>query len=164
MGILQPHFQPNGQVVSIDSEIVDALQNGYAPLGWEGDPLLFLAYNRQTDRIELWRHNLNRDGKPGLVMQSRPGQRVADMNLIKFLVEHDTRRGYDPVDDIQKHNAARNNTLQDAQRDRMGEAAERLYHGFQKDVGHHLTGSTRDFMPLPEAPWKKKKKKKNADG
>lgn len=157
MGIMQPHFQPNGQVVEIDSELVDALQNGYPPLGWEGDPLLFLAYNRADDRIELWRHNLNRDGKPGLVMRSRPGQRIADMNLIRFLVEHDTRRGYNPVDEIQKHNAKVRQAALDTQRDKMGEAAERLYHGFQKDIGQHLTGSTKDFMPLPEAPWKKDK-------
>lgn len=154
MGIMQPHFQPNGQIVEIDSELVDALQNGYPPLGWEGDPLLFLAYNRADDRIELWRHNLNRDGRPGLVMRSKPGQRVADMNLIRFLLENDTRRN-DVVANIQKHNDKVRKDAADAQRDKMEEAADRLYHGFQKDIGHHLTGSSRDLMPLPEAPWKK---------
>lgn len=157
MGIMQPHFQPNGQVVEIDSDLLDALHNGYAPLGWEGDPLLFLAYNRATDRVELWRHNLNRDGKPGLIMRSKQGQRIADMNLIKFLVEHDTRRT-DVLANIEKHNAQVRKDQLDAKRDKMGEAAERLYWGFQKDIGQHLTGSTRDFTPLPEAPWKKDKK------
>lgn len=158
MGIMTPHFQPDGGMFEIDSDLIDALHNGYAPLGWEGDPLLFLAWNRATQRIELWRHNLNRDGKPGLVMRSKPGQRTADMNLIRFLVEHDTRRGYDAAADIAKHNAKVRQDHLDAQRDKMGEAAERLYHGFQKDIGQHLTGSTKDFMPLPEAPWKKDKK------
>lgn len=154
MGIMQPHFQPDGGMVEIDSELIDALHNGYAPLGWEGDPLLFLAWNRATQRMELWRHNLAGDGQPGLIMRSKPGQRVADMNIIRFLVTHDTRRR-DVADDIIKHNAqVRANQISD-QRDKMGEAAERLYHGFQKDIGHHLTGSTKDFMPLPDAPWKK---------
>jgi hypothetical protein len=151
------HFQPDGGMIEIDGDLVDALHNGYAPLGWEGDPLLFLAWNRQDQRMELWRHNLAGDGKAGIVMRSKPGQRTADMNLIRFLVEHDTRRGYNPVDDYKAHNLKREATLRDAQRDKMGEAAERLYHGFQKDVGQHLTGSTRDFMPIPEAPWKKDK-------
>lgn len=147
-------------MIEIDSDLMDALHNGYAPLGWEGDPLLFLAWNRQTQRMELWRHNLHGDGRAGLVMRSNPGQRVADMNMIKFLVTHDTRRGYDPMEDIAKHNEARRKQIQDDSRDKMGEAAERLYHGFQKDIGQHLTGSTKDFMPLPEAPWKKDKKDK----
>lgn len=156
MGIMQPHFQPNGQIVEIDSELVDALQNGYPPLGWEGDPLLFLAYNRADDRIELWRHNLNRDGKPGMIMRSKPGQRVADMNLIRFLIEHDTRRN-DVAADIAKHNAKVKSDHAAAQRDKMEEAADRLRHAFQKDIGQHVTGDTRDVMPLPEAPWKKDK-------
>lgn len=155
MGIMRPHFQPDGGMIEIDSDLIDALHNGYSPLGWEGDPLLFLAWNRQTQRMELWRHNLHRDGKAGLVMRGPVGGRVADMNIIRFLVEHDTRRGYDPVADYKAHNAKREKDLMDTQRDKMGEAAERLYYGFQKDIGQHLTGSTRDFMPLPEAPWKK---------
>lgn len=155
MGIMRPYFQPDGGMFEMDSDLIDALHNGYSPLGWEGDPLLFLAWNRESQRIELWRHNLNRDGQPGLVMRSRPGVKVADMNIIRFLVEHDGRRGYDPAAEIKKHNDARRKELLDAQRDKMGEAAERLYHGFQKDLGHHLTGTTRDYMPLPEAPWKK---------
>lgn len=156
MGILNAHFQPNGQIVEIDSDLLDALQNGYAPLGWEGDPQLFLAYNRADDRIELWRHNLNRDGRPGMVMRSAPGQRTADMNLIQRLLDHDTRRT-DVVANMQAHNAKVKKDAADLQRDKMGEAADRLYHGFQKDIGAHLTGSTRDYMPLPEAPWKKDK-------
>ena len=152
--MLTTHFQPNGAIVEIDSELLDALQNGYSPFGWEGDPLLFLAYNRATDRIEVWRHNLNRDGKPGLVMQSKPGQRIADMNIIKVLMAHDTRR-HDVVADMKKHNDQVRKDAEYARRDKMGEAAERLYHGLQKDIGHHLTGSTRDYMPLPAAPWKK---------
>lgn len=157
MGIMQPHFQPDGGMIEIDSELIDALHNGYSPLGWEGDPLLFLAWNRATQRMELWRHNLHGDGKAGLIMRSKPGQRIADMNIIRFLVEHDTRRGYDPVKEIADHNAKVRKDHLDAQRDKMGEAADRLYHGFQKDIGQHLTGSTKDYMPLPEAPWKKDK-------
>lgn len=155
MGIMQPHFQPDGGMIEIDSELVDALQNGYSPLGWEGDPLLFLAWNRQTQRMELWRHNLAGDGKAGLVMRGPVGGKVADMNIIRFLVEHDTRRGYDPAAEIRAHNDKVIADAKSVERDKMGEAAERLYHGFQKDMGHHLTGSTKDYMPLPEAPWKK---------
>jgi hypothetical protein len=152
-----PHFQPGGGMIEIDSGLIDALHNGYPPLGWEGDRNLFLAWNRQTQRMELWRHSDRGDGKAHLIMRSKPGVRVADMNIILFLVQHDTRRGYDPVKEYKEHNRKREADLMSAQRDKMGEAAERLYHGFQKDLGQHLTGSTRDFMPLPEAPWKKDK-------
>lgn len=156
MGIMRPHFQPDGGMVEIDSDLIDALHNGYAPLGWEGDPLLFLAWNRQTQRMELWRHNLHGDGQAGLIMRSKPGQRTADMNIIRFLVDHDTRR-HNVVEDMFKHNEQVRQDQLATTRDKMGEAADRLYHGFQKDIGHHLTGSTKDYMPLPEAPWKKNK-------
>lgn len=156
MGVMRPHFQPDGGMVEIDSDLIDALHNGYAPLGWEGDPLLFLAWNRQTQRMELWRHNLNGDGKAGLIMRGKPGMRVADMNIIKFLIDHDTRR-HDVAAQIIAHNEKVRQDAIDAQRDKMSEAADRLYHGFQKDIGQHLTGSTKDNMPLPEAPWKKDK-------
>lgn len=156
MGIMTPHFQPDGGMIEIDSDLIDALHNGDATYGWEGDPLLFLAWNRDTQRMELWRHNLNRDGKDGLIMRGPAGGRVADMNIIKFLVDHDTRR-VDVVAGITKHNAQVKKDHAAAQRDKMGEAADRLYHGLQKDIGAHLTGSTRDLTPLPEAPWKKNK-------
>lgn len=156
MGIMRPHFQPDGGMIEIDSDLIDMLHNGYSPLGWEGDPLLYLAWNRQTQRMELWRHNLHGDGKAGLIMRGKPGMRVADMNIIRFLVEHDTRRR-NVVEDMFKHNEKVKKDQLDATRDKMGEAADRLYHGFQKDIGHHLTGSTKDYMPLPEAPWKKDK-------
>lgn len=117
----------------MDSGLIDALHKGYPPLGWEGDPNLFLAWNRQTQRMELWRWNDVYQGKASLIMRSKPGMRVADMNIIHFLVQHDTRRGYDPVADIQKHNAATRKAHLETQRDKMGEAADRVLHGFLKD-------------------------------
>lgn len=155
MGIYRTYPQPDGGMVEIDSGVVDALQNGYAPLGWEGNRNLFLAWNRLTQRMELWLKGDN--GMCHLIMQGPPGGRVVDMNIIKFLVEHDTRRGYDPYKEIAEHNHKVREKHLDEQRDKMGEAAERLYYGFQKDIGQHLTGSTKDYMPLPEAPWKKDK-------
>lgn len=154
--MIVPHMQPDGGMVEVDTDVIKALKEGYAPLGWEGDPSLFMAWNRQTQRMELWRNC--EDGICRLIIRSRPGQRLVDMKLIQFLVQHDPRRGYDPVQDVQLQNAKRRKELADAQRDKMGEAAERLYHGFQKDVGATVTGTTRDFTPLPEAPWKKDKK------
>lgn len=155
MGILRPHMQPDGGMVEIDSDLIDQLHNGYAPLGWEGDPQLFLAWNRQDQRIELWRHANDGTGKAFMVLRGPVGMRVADLRVIDFLVKHDTRRGYDPVQEMAKHNAARRKQVDDDTRDRMSEAADRLYHGFQKDIGQHLTGSTWDVQSLPEAPWKK---------
>lgn len=140
-------------MVEIDSDVLKALNEGYSPLGWEGDPRLYLAWNRDTSRMELWRNC--EDGEHRLIIRGKPGQRVADMGLVLFLVQHDPRRGFDPHAEVKKANDARRKELDDAQYDKMGEAAERIYHGFQRDIGATLTGSTRDFMPLPAAPWKK---------
>lgn len=155
MGIYRQYPQPDGGIVEIDSDVMKALNEGYAPLGWEGDPRLYLAWNRQTLRMEMWRNC--EDGVHRMIMQGRPGMRVVDMNIIHFLVTHDSRRGHDAAAEIIKHNEKVRKDAADAQRDKMSEAADRLYHGFQKDIGHHLTGSTKDYMPLPAAPWKEDK-------
>ena len=155
MGIMRPYSQPDGGFIEIDSDLMKALNQGYAPLGWEGDPRLYLAWNRDTQRMELWRNC--EDGEHRLIVRGKQGQRAADMNLVHFLVTHDPRRGHDPYEAVKNHNEAARKKLLDAQRDKMGEAAERLYHGFQKDIGATTTGLTRDYLPLPEAPWKKNK-------
>jgi len=111
-------------------EIINLLHFGYPPLGWEGDPRL--ALYRNGDRWELWR--LCEDGEYRMITRSKPGVAL-DHRLIRFLVTHDTRRGYDPKKDVDTHNAG-------IERDRDREAtarnedfADKLRWALKKDTG-----------------------------
>ena len=84
---------PSGAYILADgtamNDLVDRLQNGQASVGWEGDPRLCIAYNRQTTQWELWR--AESDGQYRMVMRSKPGMSFP-MNLIEHLMQHDNRR------------------------------------------------------------------------
>lgn len=82
------------------AEIVDMLHNGYPPLGWEGDPRL--ALYQQGEAWMLYR--LEHDGRLQAICRSKPNTHL-DVRLIKMLVDHDQRRGFDPVAFVEKHAA-----------------------------------------------------------
>lgn len=127
-----PIFNPYaGPTVELDTDVAVKLKLGDPAFGWEGDPALQLAYNRQTDRIELWREV--GDGMSVLVLQSKPGQRVVDMNLIKFLVTHDAQRGHNVANEIEAHNDARFAELAQQHAARMEEISDKLESAMRQD-------------------------------
>jgi hypothetical protein len=146
-------FLPNGMSLYVDSDFYDRLHNGDASVGWTGDPRL--AVYHEHGRIEIWRHC--EDGVPRLIVRSRPGMDTLDASVLRFLAEHDSqsRRAYDVRADMDAVNAAVRKEYERQAKERTDEAADRLYHGLKKDIGAYEGGSTTDYMPLPEAPWKK---------
>jgi hypothetical protein len=107
-------------------EIAHKLQYGDPVLGWEGDPRLALYLE---DRGSWVVERLENDGQYRTVCRSRQGLPLDD-RLILRLMEHDHRRGFDPVafntDD---------NSVDTAAEDRMREMHERVYHAAAKDLG-----------------------------
>lgn len=108
--------------------IVDKLQNGDPTLGWEGDPRLAL-YVTEDGRWSVERYEA--DGEYRTVCVSRPGLHL-DERLIKRLVKHDQRRGFDPVAAVQEYRPQDQWTERD---DAMREGLEKVYHGAAKDLG-----------------------------
>lgn len=148
-----PRLMPDGSQVLIDDELMYKLHYGDPTKGWEGDERLALSFNGETQCLELWRHC--EDAEYRLIVQGKPGMRVAHLGLIDFLVTHDRNRGYDAAEAAIQKELARKKEAQAQMDDVVGEAAERLYYGLKRDIGAYEGGSTRDLMTLPEAPWKK---------
>lgn len=113
-------------------DLLDRLHNGQPEVGWEGDPRLALAFNRQTDRWELWR--FEHDSQYRLVGVSKPGCSFPP-DTIQNLVSIDGRRGYDVVKDVERHNEL-NTAIADA---KFGQAtsagAEKLAWALERDLG-----------------------------
>ena len=112
-------------------DLLDRLHNGDATLGWEGDPRLCLAFNRETDRWEMWR--FEHDSQYRLVGVSKTGCGFPP-DTIQNLVSKDGRRGYDVVKDVERHNQM-TTALADS---KFGQAtsagAEKLAWALQKDL------------------------------
>jgi hypothetical protein len=132
--IMHPETLPDGRGLWIAPEVRDILRRlrfGDPGMGWAGDPRLALYRDERARHWELWR--LEADGQYRMVLKSKPGVNLD--GLIKFLVEHDTQRGYDAVQRILEHNKAnyRKNDLANAER--MDAAMDHVIWGLRKDLG-----------------------------
>jgi hypothetical protein len=158
MSLQLPVLLNDGSTLLMDSDFEDRLHNGDASVGWVGDDRLGV-YQAQGC-LELRR--LCEDGELRVIMRSRPGVRVLDVQTLKFLAEHDSqsRRAYDVRADMDAHNetirrhAAVDATAQNEQ------VADRLRWALRKDLGAHVGGSRHVLQPLPAAPWMKDKDSK----
>lgn len=132
-----PYTLPSGAASIVDREamdgLLDKLHNGQPELGWAGDKRLCLAFNRQNQRWELWR--LEHDSEYRLVAQSQPGMGFPH-SIIRALVDHDTRRGYDVGQDIIDHNTRLQAEKDAASDEVLAEKMRRVYHAVGKDIGH----------------------------
>lgn len=133
--------------IRVDHWVNDAIQRGHG--AWEGDPRYCLYANPSENTWELWRFEW--DGEYRLEgRQKRPGpgqtgQTLGDdllNTILTQLVKNDIRRGFDPVAEIDAHDAARerewDRTFGDWARE---DFADRLKHALMKDGAHrHAVG------------------------
>ena len=117
----------------VDDPVVDRLTKGDPIFGWEGDDRLALYINRTQGVWELVR--LEHDNQyrtattvPGI----RRGHDVV-AGLVLWLVESDTRRGFDPHLAIVEHHTKRDRAKESALSDFEEEAADRVVHGLERD-------------------------------
>lgn len=111
-------------------DLLDRLQNGSPTHGWEGDARLCLAYNRQTERWELWR--CEHDAQYRLVGASKKGFPFPP-NLIEHLVSRDGRRGYDLIKDMDKMEMVRKAAEDYKFHEAMAPRIEKLAWALRKD-------------------------------
>lgn len=153
MPIQLPVHLNDGSVLLIDADFEERLHKGDATVGWGGDERMGLY--AANGCLELRR--LCEDGELRLICRSKPGVRsFASSELLRELAEHDSqsRRQYDAHEDVVAHNTKVMADRDAASRDRIGEALSKFKHALRKDVGAYEGGSTKQFMPLPDAPWK----------
>lgn len=153
MAISLPVLLNDGSSLLIDGDFEDRLHNGDATIGWSGDERMGLYFSNGC--VELRR--LCEDGELRVIARSKPGVRFIGTDLLRQLAEHDSqsRRAYDAHEDIVSYNTAVMAARQAVADDHMGEAVQKLKHALRKDVGAYEGGSTRQYLPLAPAPWKK---------
>lgn len=122
-----------------------ALQEGYAPLGWSGDPDLVLAFNNgPSQRWEVLRHEPQRNlpNRYVVIMAGPPGAELNDsaiFALIKNLVNADTHRegnsAAEQLERIIKKNEKLDADHTETAVDETAEALNRFYHAAGKAMG-----------------------------
>lgn len=113
----------------IDDPLVRPLQDGYPPLGWEGDPRMALYVDRRTRQFLLVR--LEHDGVYRIEKTTTPVSAtigVVDLvaRLIADVVAEDHHRGHDPY------------TAVTAANDRVEAEADRHIEEWAADQAHRL--------------------------
>jgi len=121
------------------------LQEGYAPLGWSGDPDLVLAFNNGPKQAwEVLRHEPRRNepNRHVVVMTGPPGAELNDsamFALIQNLVLADTHRAgnshLEQVERVIKENERRDAAHTAAAADATAEKLEKFYHEAGKAMG-----------------------------
>lgn len=131
--LVHPQEMPNGAVTwspgaGLD-DLSDRIRNGDPAQGWEGDVRLTLAF--YLGRWELWR--LERDNAYRLVCQSRPGL-DNPYGIIRFLVDHDQRRGFNLHETVMAHNRKVRDAA-DVPSDKLQAATDKVAWAIRKDIG-----------------------------
>lgn len=132
--VVHPDFIGQSAVIvdpTAMNDLVDRLHNGDPALGWEGDNRLTLAFHKPTQQWELWR--LEADNQYRLFARSKPGKPFPG-DIIRELVAHDTRRGFDPKAYVDEHNAKIKLEQEKQQTERNLEFADRLAWAIKKDT------------------------------
>lgn len=122
----------------VDHLVIRPLTDGAPDLGWEGDDRLVVYICKPTQQFVLWRLEADGEYRPCATLPPNASMTPGNVNeLIRRLVAHDTRRGYDAYTDVvtQQDLAAR-----DAERVRqewVADFADKLHYGLSRS---HLPG------------------------
>ena len=147
------------EMVRADYSALTPLYVGQPTLGWEGDPELCVYSWPRRSVFVLMRHHPGTANDYEFVrtIDSQNELSPADVNLlILWLVQHDRRRGFDPVADVEWRDAAKEAEAEQKLAEwSREEAAPRLAWALKRDLGQHMGGRRFDFH-VPDAPWKNK--------
>lgn len=72
----QTKERPGGELVAVQGRLQDVISNGFPEVGWEGDPLLRLTYNRKTDAWNIHDHAFS----PPQLIIAKPAEGIRDLD------------------------------------------------------------------------------------
>lgn len=131
------HLEANG-VMWVPTDLFDIdrrIKNGDES-GWRGDPTMGLFYNPHLHRFEVW--GIDRGGNQYL---------AASHHELSVEIVHKLRNGdptrNDPWQQVLDHNAKVKAEMQQKDREKRAELADKLAWGIRQDFGHLYGGRKR---------------------
>lgn len=133
-----PQFIDGGEWMLVDHPTVRPLQKGAPDLGWEGDERLAVYLHQKSKTFVLWR--LEAGGEYMPVSSYGVGEQITPATVnetIRGLIRTDSRRGFNPLDDVADQMAKAEAVQQAEHRERISQTADKLLYGLSKS---HLPG------------------------
>lgn len=125
-------FGSRNTLYRIEDPLLDVLEKGDNILGWEGADNLCLYF---SPRERQWILMASTPLGPLALKRISPDEIRTD-NLpgfiVRWLVEHDTRRGYDVLQVVEDHNAKRDVENAEANHARWAETLPKVREAFKK--------------------------------
>lgn len=141
------------ECVRVDDPVLRPIWFGAPDLGWGPDGR-YAVYSRPAANSFLL-VRLESDGEYRVTKELKSTRPLSpgDVNLlIRWLVERDTRRGFDVGRYVEERNAAADRERERLENEWRAQAADRLAFALKKDLGAHLGGSRFDHK-VGRVPW-----------
>lgn len=124
---MENYQRPEGELQYVHGRIQDVVQNGFPEVGWEGDPLLTVYFDRKLDEWQVIDHAMS---PPQIIMRKAAmGLRDLDFRTLCEKLKAAQFKGQGVMSIIDRMEA-RNAAVEAEQKKRMRayneEAAERL--------------------------------------
>lgn len=139
MGLTVTHVTPRGHRILVSQNVLDIakrIQEGDPTCLWSGDPRMFVQFNYETEKYEVWRRG--EDGRDRIISSWLPND--FDARVLKHLSEHDTRH-HDLEKRVDEHNARLTKQRMETANEALAEAREFIRRSAKQ---LHLPGS-EDF-------------------
>lgn len=120
----------DGEWALVDHPTVRPLQNGDATLGWEGDTRLAVYLHLPSKTFMIWRLENDTTYRP--VARLEPGAEITPASMcsaIRNLIRIDQRRGFVPLDEVEKVMALKAKHAETDRKDALDEFADKLHFG-----------------------------------
>lgn len=135
--VYHPEFIDNDWVL-VDHPTVRPLQQGEPTLGWDGDPRLAVYLHKPSKAFVLWR--LENNGEYSPISHYGIGGQITPATInqtIRDLIRTDSRRGFDPGEDVLSKLAVVDRARETAHREFVESYADKLRYIFSRS---HLPG------------------------
>ena len=127
LGVYHPEFMDN-EWQRVDHPTVEPLQRGNPTLGWDGDPRLVVYLHKPSQTFMLWR--LENDNEYRAVAKLPPGASITPESMnacIRNLIRIDSRRGFNPLDDVEASMAAQDKAAESHRQAFIADFADKFH-------------------------------------
>lgn len=122
----------------VDHPVVRPLTDGAPDLGWEGDDRLVVYLCKPTQQFVLWRLETDGEYRPCAALPTDAAMSPDNINrLIRRLVAHDTRRGFDAYATVMAAHAKMEHDAEQERRAAISDFADKFHYGLSRS---HLPG------------------------
>lgn len=110
------HDYVRGEVEAIEGRLKEAVRHGYPDVGWQGDLLLDVVFNRSTQEWQVW----DTATSPPKIAVSKPHQGLREFDMIPSLCRK-LALAFEPATSVAERNYKLNKAIEDDRERKQGQ-------------------------------------------